>query len=168
MHAYHRHRCYELFSKYSGDNDTVKHMSSHYLVKKTNVKKSPTKHIFLDTSPISFLLRPACALYNSECFDVLSASNDRFLVSIIFFQPTIWFMLVLSKARRMPEFSCYLTFEITTTKIWYLVSVPLWYAVWYTTSTMVSVSAPFQNPSYSTPMVPEIPVIEAQNNRGFW
>jgi hypothetical protein len=61
-----------------------------------------------------------------------------------------------------------LNFEITTTKIWYLVSMPLWYAVWYTTSTMVSVTAPFQNPSYSTPMVPEIPVIEAQNNRGFW
>jgi hypothetical protein len=25
-----------------------------------------------------------------------------------------------------------------------------------------------QNSSYTTPIVPEIPVIEAQNNRGFW
>ena len=29
-------------------------------------------------------------------------------------------------------------------------------------------TAPLQNSSYTTPIVPEIPVIEAQNNRGFW
>jgi hypothetical protein len=29
-------------------------------------------------------------------------------------------------------------------------------------------TAPLQNSSYSTPIVPEIPVIEAQNNRGYW
>jgi hypothetical protein len=63
-----------------------------------------------------------------------------------------------------------LNFEITTTKIWYLVSVPLWYAVWYTVYHLNSGidTAPLQNSSYTTPIVPEIPVIEAQNNRGFW
>jgi hypothetical protein len=62
-----------------------------------------------------------------------------------------------------------LNFEITTTKIWYLVSVTLRYAVWYTTSIVVCIgTAPLQNSSYTTPIVPEIPVIEAQNNRGFW
>ena len=29
-------------------------------------------------------------------------------------------------------------------------------------------TAPLQNSSYTTPIVPEIPAIEAQNNRGFW
>jgi hypothetical protein len=39
-----------------------------------------------------------------------------------------------------------LNFEITTTKIWYLVSVPLRYAVWYTTSIVVSVLLHFRIP----------------------
>jgi hypothetical protein len=62
-----------------------------------------------------------------------------------------------------------LNFEINTTIIWYLVSVTLLVVcgIVYHLNSGIG-TAPLQNSSSTTPIVPEIPVIEAQNNRGFW